>query len=44
MARNRIDKYIDIVQTNPDLTPEELDKLIEELDEEDKKMTEWPDI
>lgn len=43
MARNQVNKYIDIVQTRPDLTSEELDKLIDEIVEEESSMTEWPD-
>lgn len=36
--------YPDIVPTHPELTDEELDRLIEEGIEKAKNYTEWPDI
>ena len=36
--------YPDIVPIQPDLTPEELDRQIEEEIEKSKQYTEWPDI
>ncbi len=42
MARNKVRGYLDVPQTWPDKTVEELEKMIEEADEESKKLTEWP--
>lgn len=36
--------YPDIVPTHPDLSVEDLQKLIDEEMEEAKQYTEWPDI
>ena len=36
--------YPDIVPTHPELSEEELDRLIEEGIEKAKDYTEWPDI
>ena len=39
-----IPSYPDIVPTHPDLSVEDLQKLIDEEMEEAKQYTEWPDI
>ena len=44
MERDIIEREYDIVILRPELSDEEMDKLIEESIEQDKKMTEWPDI
>ena len=48
MSRDILDDYIerhlDIVPTHPEWSAEEYDEHIEKLIEEDKRLTEWPDI
>lgn len=44
MTRNRIKCYFDVAETWPDKTPEEHDVLIDEADEESKKLESWPKI
>lgn len=44
MARNKVRAYLDIHQTWPDKTAEELEEMIKEADEESKKLTEWPKL
>lgn len=39
-----VPNYPDIVPTHPDLSEEEIDRLIEEGVEKAKGYTEWPDI
>lgn len=42
MARNEIKCYVDIVQTHPEKSVEELEELIAEADKESSKLKEWP--
>ena len=44
MDRTIEEPYPDIVPLHPELTQEELRELIEKHVEEDKELTEWPDI
>jgi len=43
MARDIIEQEHDIVILHPELSDEEMDKIIEESLEKDKEMTEWPE-
>lgn len=36
--------YVDVAQTWPDATVEELEEIIRYYAEESKKLTDWPDI
>lgn len=42
MAGDRVRCYLDIAETWPDKTLEELEEMIKKDDEENKKLTEWP--
>ena len=44
MAKDQVDKYIDIVHTHPELSLEELEELIEQYIKEDEQLTEWEDL
>lgn len=44
MRRKNINCYLDVIVTHPELTPEELDQLIEEEEKKSKELTEWEDI
>ena len=41
MTRNRVRYYLDVAQTWPDKSLEELEELIKQDDEENKRLTEW---
>lgn len=36
--------YLDVIVSYPDLSTEELDRMIKQAEEESEKMTEWPRI
>ncbi len=44
MRRTRINCYLDVIVTHPELTPEERERLIEEEEKKSKELTEWEDI
>ena len=44
MRRTIVNFYIDIVPSFPEMTDEEFEAELERLDEESKKLTEWPEI
>jgi hypothetical protein len=35
---------MDVVITNPDMTPEEREEELQRLKEESEKLTDWPEI
>lgn len=41
MGRNRINSYLDIVVTHPEMTEEELDDLIKEEEKKSAQLTDW---
>lgn len=44
MARARINCYLDVVVSHPDMTPEEREEELQRLKEESDKLTDWPPI
>lgn len=43
MGRVKVRSYKDIILSHPELTAEELDKIIQE-EEACKELTEWPEV
>ncbi len=44
MGRVKVRSYKDIILSHPELTAEELDKIIQEEEKSCKELTEWPEI
>lgn len=44
MARNRINCYLDVVASHPNMTQEEREEELQQLKEESDKLTDWPPI
>lgn len=44
MGRTKVRYYLDVILSNPDLTPEEREEELKRLEEESDKLTEWPEI
>lgn len=44
MGRVKINSYLDVVISHPDMTPEEREEELQRLKEESDKLTDWPKI
>lgn len=44
MGRVKINSYLDVVISNPDMTPEEREEELQRLKEKSDKLTDWPEI
>lgn len=44
MGRVKINSYLDVVISYPDMTPEEREEELQRLKEESDKLTDWPEI
>lgn len=44
MRKIRVNCYLDVVILHPEKTPEEREEEIKKLEEESRKLTEWPKI
>ena len=44
MGRVKINSYLVVVISHPDMTPEEREEELQRLKEESDKLTDWPEI